>query len=231
MKRSTKAVRDGACFSTSKAVYEWKEHTQDCSVTCSLQLPLDSYTNIHMYMYLPGLWSLPDPQRSEGWCHHHYPRAPWSDSSTIIVSCSGSPSLPYNSSVHWPVLSDLLGCSGESLATGMWEHHMLQLLPELDSFMSNLPSASPCCYEHRLEITTVRPPPPVVISLLSSLLIICSRGCGRLMRAHHYTKQLDSKCVEYYHLEVNSPSKPTLLDALAKPTHTPPHQQRRWQSI
>ena len=84
------------------------------------------------------------------------------------------------------------------------------------------PVPCPCCYDHHLEMTTICPPPPVVISLLSSLLVICSKGCGRLVRADHYTKHLDSKCVGYYHLEVNSPSKITLQDFLSKPTRTPP---------
>ena len=59
---------------------------------------------------------------------------------------------------------------------------------------STCPAPCPCCYNHHLDITTIRPPPPVVVSLVSSLLVICSRGCGRLVRADNYIKHLDSKC-------------------------------------
>ena len=88
MKRSTKAVRDGACFSTSKIVYEWKEHTQDCSVRCSLQLPLNSYTHIdntrtctcqvcdHFLTLCKGGGQNRKLRKTEVGSYHYYPRAP-----------------------------------------------------------------------------------------------------------------------------------------------------------
>ena len=84
------------------------------------------------------------------------------------------------------------------------------------------PTPCPCCHDHHLGRTTIRSSLPVVVSLLSSLLVICSRGCGRLVRADQYIKHVDSKCEGYYHLQVNSPSKITLRDVLSKPTQTPP---------
>ena len=45
MKRSTKAVSDGACFSSSKVCYNWKEHSEDCSVRNSILL----HSHIHSH--------------------------------------------------------------------------------------------------------------------------------------------------------------------------------------
>ena len=87
---------------------------------------------------------------------------------------------------------------------------------------STSPAPCPCCYDHHLDITTIRPPPPVVVSLVSSLLVICSKGCGRLVRADNYTRHLESKCTGYHQLQVNSASKVTLQDVLSKPTQSPP---------
>ena len=79
-----------------------------------------------------------------------------------------------------------------------------------------------CCYHHHLEPATISAPPSMVLNLLSGLLVTCGRGCGRLVRANLYIKHCESKCVGFYHQEVNSPSKMTLRDVLSKPTNLPP---------
>ena len=84
------------------------------------------------------------------------------------------------------------------------------------------PISCPCCYDHQLDSTTIHPPPPMVTSLLSGLLVTCIKNCGRLVRAGQYTKHLDSKCTEYFHIQVNSPSRMTLRDVLSKPAAVPP---------
>ena len=84
------------------------------------------------------------------------------------------------------------------------------------------PISCPCCYNHQLDSTTIHPPPPMVTNLLSGLLVTCSKNCGRLVRAGQYTKHLDSKCTEHFHIQVNSPSRMTLRDVLSKPAAVPP---------
>ena len=84
------------------------------------------------------------------------------------------------------------------------------------------PISCPCCYNHHLDTTTIHPPPPMVTNLLSGLLVTCSKGCGRLVRADQYTKHLDTNCTGHYHIQVNSPSKMTLRDVLSKPAIAPP---------
>ena len=80
----------------------------------------------------------------------------------------------------------------------------------------------PCCYYHHIDSTTIHPPPPVITNLLSALLVICSKGCGNLIRADQYCNHLESKCMGHYHLQTNSPSRMTLRDVLLKPTQVPP---------
>lgn len=75
----------------------------------------------------------------------------------------------------------------------------------------------PCCYDHPLDSTTIRPPPLLIISLLSSMLVSCERKCGNQVRADQYDKHLQGRCRSHYEYSAYSPSKITLKDVLTKP--------------
>ena len=79
----------------------------------------------------------------------------------------------------------------------------------------------PCCHSHLLDKHSIRPPPPLVLSLLAGVLVNCGRGCGKLVRVDNYDKHIAGNCQGYYHHQVDSPSKMTLHDVLAKPVTVP----------
>ena len=84
----------------------------------------------------------------------------------------------------------------------------------------------PCCNTHKLESSAIRPPPPLVLSLLAGVLVHCGRECGKLVRLDHHDRHTAGNCHGYYHHHVNSPSKITLSDVLAKPVTLPATQRR-----
>ena len=86
---------------------------------------------------------------------------------------------------------------------------------------AHLPTPCPCCYDHPLDSTTLRPPPQLIISLLSGMLVSCERKCGKKVRADQYEKHLQGRCRSHYQYSAHSPSKVTLKDVLAKPATQP----------
>ena len=72
-----------------------------------------------------------------------------------------------------------------------------------------------------LDRTSIRPPPPLVLSLLSGLLVKCGKGCGKLVRLDSCRKHIDCNCQSHHQQQLDSPSKVTLSDVLAKPVTTP----------
>ena len=79
----------------------------------------------------------------------------------------------------------------------------------------------PCCYSHLLDRQSIRPPPPLVLSLLAGVLVYCGKGCGKLVRHDSYDKHVAGNCQGHYHHQVDSPSKMTLQDVLARPVTVP----------
>ena len=78
----------------------------------------------------------------------------------------------------------------------------------------------PCCHSHLLDRQSIRPPPPLVLSLLAGVLVYCGKGCGKLVRYDSYDKHVAGNCQGHYHHQVDSPSKMTLRDVLARPVPT-----------
>ncbi len=78
----------------------------------------------------------------------------------------------------------------------------------------------PCCSDHPLTSQTVRPPSSLFMSLVHDLLVKCAKGCGGAVRLQDYMKHCDSKCNSFRH-NLESPSKVTLKDVLAKPSTSP----------
>ena len=79
----------------------------------------------------------------------------------------------------------------------------------------------PCCYSHSLSSTSLQKPSRFLIALLEDLPVICSRGCGKVVKLLEYKSHLQGKCKSHYHQDLNSPSRMTLSDVLARPTSTP----------
>lgn len=79
----------------------------------------------------------------------------------------------------------------------------------------------PCCYDHRLDSSHIRPPPSLVVSLLNGLLVHCTRMCGKIVRVDHYQKHLQGLCMSHYHQRIDSPSKLTISEVLSRPTTSP----------
>lgn len=89
-------------------------------------------------------------------------------------------------------------------------------------WIQHSPSLScPCCYDHQFDTSTIRPPSPLVTSLVDDLLICCKRGCKKILRASQYKDHLASSCKGHYHQQLDSPSKITIKDVLAKPMTSP----------
>ena len=78
----------------------------------------------------------------------------------------------------------------------------------------------PCCNDHTLSSLTVRPPSSLFMSLVNDLVVKCPKGCGAAVRLQEYTKHCNSKCSSFQH-NIESPSKVTLRDVLAKPSTSP----------
>lgn len=78
----------------------------------------------------------------------------------------------------------------------------------------------PCCSDHLLGSLTVRPPSSLFMSLRNDLLVKCVKGCGGAVRLQDYVKHCDSKC-GIFQQNIDSPSKVTLKDVLAKPSTSP----------
>lgn len=79
----------------------------------------------------------------------------------------------------------------------------------------------PCCHSHLLDRQSIHPPPPLVLSLLAGVLVYCGKGCGKLVRYDSYDKHVAGNCQGHYHHQVDSPSKMTLRDVLARPVTVP----------
>ena len=80
----------------------------------------------------------------------------------------------------------------------------------------------PCCYTNGFSEAHIRPPSIVVTNLLKSLLVKCEKPeCCRVIRAELYSSHLQSGCKEYFDGSVNSPSKVTIGEILAKETSNP----------
>ena len=81
--------------------------------------------------------------------------------------------------------------------------------------------ACPCCYGHPLNSSTIYPPSPLIASLVDVPLINCNRHCKKIVLAAQYRDHLAANCQGHYHQLVDSPSKMTIKDVLAKPTTSP----------
>lgn len=81
--------------------------------------------------------------------------------------------------------------------------------------------ACPCCYNHQLDSSAIRPPPPLVLTLLSDLLLHCRKKCGKLVQASSYRRHIQCNCENFYQPVMDSPSKITLKDVLSKPVSIP----------
>lgn len=58
--------------------------------------------------------------------------------------------------------------------------------------------------------------------LLKSLLVECEKpGCKRITRVEHYSSHLQSSCKEYFEGSVNSPTRVTVGEILAKESSNP----------
>lgn len=79
----------------------------------------------------------------------------------------------------------------------------------------------PCCYNHSLNSSTIQLPSPLIASLVESLVVNCGKRCGKLVRVGQYHQHLAGNCKSHYHQLVDSPSKMTIRDVLAKPTTSP----------
>ena len=88
----------------------------------------------------------------------------------------------------------------------------------MERSMERLEISCPCCYSHRLDITSIRPPPLLVLSLLAGVLVYCERGCGKLVRLDNHDRHTAGSCHGH---QVDSPSKMTLRDVLEKPVTVP----------
>ena len=87
--------------------------------------------------------------------------------------------------------------------------------------LAHVETSCPCCYNHHLDSSAIRPPPPLVLSLLSGVIVYCGMKCGKQVRLDHYDRHLAGNCQGHYIPSVNSPSKMTLKDVLAKPATLP----------
>ena len=91
---------------------------------------------------------------------------------------------------------------------------------------ARLPTPCPCCYDHPLDSTTVRPPPQLIISLLSGMLLSCERKCGNKVRADQYEKHLQGRCQSQYQYSAHSPSKVTPERCPRQTSHTASYTSR-----
>ena len=55
------------------------------------------------------------------------------------------------------------------------------------------PLSCPCCYE-KLDTGHIKPPPPLVVSLVEGLLVICVRGCRKILTLGQYQQHLKGAC-------------------------------------
>ncbi len=78
----------------------------------------------------------------------------------------------------------------------------------------------PCCSSPLAD--HVHPPSRVTLDVLGSQLVVCSRGCNRMVKADLYIAHIKSQCQGFYQHSVLSPSRITLHDVLEKETESPP---------
>ena len=78
----------------------------------------------------------------------------------------------------------------------------------------------PCCYSD-LDTRHITPPPPLIVSLLEGLLVCCVRKCGKVVRIDQYNRHLQGQCRSHYQQQLDSPSRMTIKEVLARPTTAP----------
>ncbi len=78
----------------------------------------------------------------------------------------------------------------------------------------------PLCSDHTLSSQTIHPPSSLFMSLMNDLLVKCIKGCGGAVRLQDYSQHCESNCSNFRE-NLNSPSKITLKDVLAKPSSSP----------
>lgn len=78
----------------------------------------------------------------------------------------------------------------------------------------------PCCYSD-LNTSHITPPPSLIVSLLEGLLVCCVRKCGKVVRIDKYNRHLQGKCRSHYQQLLDSPSRMTIREVLARPTTAP----------
>lgn len=85
----------------------------------------------------------------------------------------------------------------------------------------------PGCYgrdfinSHILCTSDINPPSSLLTNLLDGVLVTCRRNCGKLVTLGQYIHHLEANCRSHYSQSINSPSKMTVSEVMAKSAQSP----------
>ena len=77
----------------------------------------------------------------------------------------------------------------------------------------------PCCCSSLVNHT--HSPSRVTMDIVGSQLVVCGKGCNRVVKAEQYFSHTRSQCQAFFEHSVHSPSRSTIRDLLDKHMETP----------